>query len=62
MQTESKSKSGGEIRAKENAEKPLSLAPLSTSEALRGLLKVKPVKGAAITKASKKRTAKKAAK
>ncbi len=44
------------------AEKPFSLAPLSTTEALRGLLQVKPVKGAAITKASKKRTAKKAAK
>jgi hypothetical protein len=47
---------------RQNAEKPLSLAPLSTEEAFRGLLKVKPVKGAAITKASKKRTAKKAAK
>jgi hypothetical protein len=43
----------------QNAEKPLSLAPLSTVEALRGLLQVKPVKGKAITKASKKRTAKK---
>ncbi len=59
MQTESKSKSGGEIRTKENAEKPLSLAPLSTTEALRGLLKVKPVKGETLKKASKKRTAKK---
>jgi len=60
METESKSKSSEETRAKQNAEKPLSLAPLSTSEALRGLLRVKPVKGVAITKASKKRTAKKA--
>lgn len=47
---------------KHGAEKPLSLAPLSTTEALRGLLQVKPVKGKAITKASKKRTAEKAAK
>lgn len=49
-------------KATSNAEKPLSLAPLSTAEALRGLLQVKPVKGKAITKASKKRTAEKAAK
>ena len=45
-----------------NAEKPISLAPLSTTEALLGLLKVKPVKGKALTKASKKRTAKRTAK
>ena len=56
--TESQSKQN----EKHGAEKPLSLAPLSTTEALRGLLQVKPVKGKAITKASKKRTAKKAAK
>ncbi len=43
-----------------NAEKPISLAPLSTTEALRGLLKVKPVKSEELKKASKKRTAKKA--
>lgn len=51
--------SGTKQNEKRGAEKPLSLAPLSTTEALRGLLKVKPVKGKALTKASKKRTAKK---
>lgn len=55
------SKPQSQRNEKHGAEKPLSLAPLSTMEALRGLLQVKPVKGAAITKASKKRTAKKAA-
>ena len=47
---------------KHTSEKAISLAPLSTTEALRGLLKVKPVKGKTLTKASKKRTAKKTAK
>ena len=44
-----------------HAEKPVSLAPLSTTEALRGLLQVKPMKGEAIKKASRK-ASKKAAK
>jgi hypothetical protein len=45
------------------AEKPISLAPLTEVEALRGLLAVKPVKGDQIKKASaKKRRAKKAGK
>jgi hypothetical protein len=35
--------------------KPISLAPLTEVEALRGLLAVKPVKGNQIKKASKKR-------
>lgn len=54
------SESQSKTTTKRNAEKPISLAPLSTTEALRGLLQVKPMKGKAITKASKKRTAKKA--
>lgn len=43
----------------QNAEKPISLAPLSITEAFRALLQVKPVKGETLKKASKKRTAKK---
>lgn len=45
---------------KENAEKPISLAPLTEAQALRGLLSVKPKKSDELKKASKKRTAKKA--
>ncbi len=59
---ESKAQSEVKQEKRQNAEKPLSLAPLSTTEALRGLLQVKPVKGAAIPKASKKRMTKRAAK
>ncbi len=50
------SKSQSKQVEKKNAEKPLSLAPLSTTEALRGLLQVKPMKSEEIAKASKKRT------
>ena len=42
------------------ASKPISLAPLSTEEALRGLLAVKPIKKA--KKAEKKKAVKKASK
>lgn len=42
-------------KAKSPAEKPISLAPLSTTDALRGLLQVKPMKSEEIKKASKKR-------
>jgi hypothetical protein len=42
-----------------NAEKPISLAPLSEAQALRGLLSVKPMKSNELKKASKKQTAKK---
>jgi hypothetical protein len=46
--------------AHSGVEKPVSLAPLTEAEALRGLLAVKPVKGGQIKKASaKKRRAKK---
>lgn len=44
---------------KHGAEKPISLSPLSEVEAVRGLLAVKPIKGADVKQASKKRTAKK---
>ena len=47
-----------EPSTKKNAEKPISLAPLSTTDALRGLLQIKPMKGEAIAKASKKRAVK----
>ena len=43
------------------AEKPVSLAPLTETQALRGLLAVKTIKGEQVKKGSKKRTAKKAA-
>lgn len=43
------------------AEKSISLAPLSEAQALRGLLRVKPMKSEELKKASKKRTAKKTA-
>lgn len=46
-------------KSSKTAEKSLSLSPLTETEALRGLLQVKPMKSAAIKKASKKRTAKK---
>ena len=46
---------------KQNAEKPISLAPLTEAQALRGLLKVKPMKSEELKKARKKKTAKKAA-
>jgi hypothetical protein len=57
----SKTESQSKQSTKHGAEKPISLAPLSEVEAIRGLLQVKPVKGAAVRKASKKRTTKKAA-
>jgi hypothetical protein len=47
---------------KRTAEKPISLAPLTEAEAIRGLLQVKPMKGEAVKKVSKKRKAKKTAK
>ncbi len=56
-----KADSTSKSSTKKPAEKPVSLAPLSTTDALRGLLQVKPMKGEAIKKASKK-ASKKAAK
>lgn len=41
-----------------NAEKPISLAPLTEAQALRGLLSVKPMKSDQLKKASKKRAVK----
>lgn len=58
-----KNKSGKSSEEKDGAaSKPISLAPLSTTEALRGLLAVKPIKGEQVKKASKKRMKKRAAK
>ena len=51
-------KSQSEQKEKQNAEKPISLAPLTEAQALRGLLKVKPMKGDELKKSSKKRAAK----
>lgn len=61
MKAKSKSASDAKMKANKGAEKPISLAPLSEVEALRGLLQVRPVKSEAIKKASKKRVAKKKA-
>lgn len=47
---------------KHGAEKPISLAPLTEAQALRGLLSVKPMKSDELKKVSKKRTAKASAK
>lgn len=53
-----KEKSTSDTKSTKNAEKPISLAPLSEAQALRGLLSVKPMKSDELKKASKKRTAK----